>query len=230
MTKNIRWDECSSSSRALQVTQGHIVTTWVSSPLPIRFLLYLAGGVMNSSFWKMGIAKNRPLLLLLFVPGSSRASVRSTATDDREDLTIPLSLPLPLFVLLIHLGCSPCNPSCSTSLDTNMQPFALERFSFSKTFCVCPSLVVLRCPFQGSLVRQTVRNWHLYHPISAVIKFSEVALFVCSSMVVKHCLVTFGLLSSPTAGEAKQLWPTIIIIFFLWKCFVFLKLKLQENS
>lgn len=41
----------------------------------------------------MAVAKNRPLLLL-FVPGSSRASVRLTATDDREDLTIPPSLSL----------------------------------------------------------------------------------------------------------------------------------------
>ena len=145
---------------------------------------------MNSSFWKMGIAKNRPLLLLLFVPGSSRASVRSTATDDREDLTFPL--PPSLFVLLIHLGCSPCTPSCSTSVYADTQPFLplkVNLFYFSKAFRAWPSLVVLHCTFQGSLVSQTVHNWHLYHRISVVIKFLEVALFVCSFKAAQSPLV-----------------------------------------
>lgn len=138
---------------------------------------------MNSSFWKMGRAKNRPLLLLLlFVPGSSRASVRSTATDDREVLTFPL----PLLVLLIHLGCSPCTQSCSTSVYTDIQPFTLGSqfiFYFAKAFCAWPSLVVLHCTSQGSVVSQTVLHWHIYHQISVVMKFLEVALFICLSIV-----------------------------------------------
>lgn len=109
----------------------------------IYFLLYLARGVMNSSFWKMGIAKNRRLLLLLFVPGSSRASVRSTATDDREDLTFlslcPPSSPRLLSVYLLLQSIYPrWHPA--------VYPWNLIHFIFPKLFvlghrgCFCTAL------------------------------------------------------------------------------------------
>lgn len=81
----------------------HIVTTRPSSSLPRPLLLYLAGDVMKRSLWKMGVSKNRPLLLppLLLGPGRSRASVQSTSTDARPNGCF-------LFVLLVHLSCCPC--------------------------------------------------------------------------------------------------------------------------
>lgn len=80
----------------------HIVTTRPCSSLPRPLPLYLAGGVMKRSLWKMGVSKNRSLLpTLLFGPGSSRASVQSTSTDDRPPGCY-------LFVLLILLSCCPC--------------------------------------------------------------------------------------------------------------------------
>ena len=192
---------------------------------------------MNSSFWKMGIAKNRPpLLLLLFVPGSSRASVRSTATDDREVLTFPLPLPLPLLVLLIHLGCSPCTRSCSTSVYTDIQPFSLgsQFIYFSKAFCAWPSLVVLHCTSQGSVVSRTVLHWRIYHQISVVMKFLEVALFICLSVVTgtasfpmllcynldlpKRKIKTTNIcLWVYSKTDKKNLSPQILKHFLLWK-------------
>lgn len=104
-------------------------------PLSIHFLLYLARGVMNSLFWKMGITKNS--LLLLFVPGSSRASVRSTATDDREDLASPLSLSF--FVLLLHLSCSPCTSTWHSTLFPLNLHF-LKLLARGTHWCLCTAL------------------------------------------------------------------------------------------
>lgn len=114
---------------------------WLSNPLPIHFLLYLARGVMNSSFWKMGIAKNRPLLLLLFVPGSSRASFRSTATDDREDLTFPLSLSLSsLFAsAALHVPCS----AVYRSILTFSPLLLLSLFYVCCHWCFCTTVCVI---------------------------------------------------------------------------------------
>lgn len=133
----------------------------------------------------MGIAKNRPLLLLLlFVPGSSRASVRSTATDDREDLTFPLSLSL--FVLLIYLGCSPRTLSCSTSVYTDIQPFTLESqfisffrklFVLGHRWCFCTALSRDHLSVKLSITLTSLPS------ISVVIKVLEVVLFICSSVV-----------------------------------------------
>lgn len=71
----------------------HIVTTRPSSSLPRPLLLYLAGGVMKRSLWKMGVSKNRTLLLppLLLGPTRSRASVQSTSTDARPNVASSLS-------------------------------------------------------------------------------------------------------------------------------------------
>lgn len=143
-------------------------------PTPIHFLLYLARGVMNSSFWKMGNAKNR--LLLLFVAGSSRASVRSTATDDREGLSSPL--PLRLFVLLIHLGCSPCTSSCSTSFYTDIQPLTIwKSIHFLKLFVLCRHWCFCTALFRDQ--SNSPYRWHLHHRISMALKFLGVALYVC---------------------------------------------------
>lgn len=149
-------------------------------PSPIHFLLYLARGVMNSSFWKMGNAKNR----LLFVAGSSRASVRSTATDDREGLTSPLPLPLRLFVLLIHLGCSLVYLVLQYIFlhwNSALYHWKSIHFLFLKLFvlghhwCFCTAL------FRDQ--SNSPYRWHLHHRISVALKFLGVALYVSSNMM-----------------------------------------------
>lgn len=100
----------------------------------------------------MGTAKNRdvlllpPLLLLLFVPGSSRASFRSTAADDREDLTFPscsLSLSSLFPSAALHAPCAAVHLATPTFISL---PLKVNL----KVFCAWP----IFGPFLGAGITQ----------------------------------------------------------------------------
>ena len=109
---------------------------------------------MNSSFWKTGVAKNSPLLLLpLFVPGSSRASAAPLPLMTGPRTLLSLSSCVTSAALRV-----PCSAAHLLALTLSSIPLKVNLFYFSNAFSFFFAWLLLM--FLLSICQRGSCRWH----------------------------------------------------------------------